>query len=171
MLVKHNLWDAKYHFKDNRIINYQGVFNYDIKGNVIIAKLKESASLGVIYITHGNVMKPGDEASIQCVVENVGNAPFVLQQLGLDSSGDIKTMYPYTKDVINYSGIYRSTSVSRQLRVSCDHHEEIKFKIYGLKIIEGKSNDYIYLPNISTLPEDKQPLLPPEGNYKEIQAL
>lgn len=26
----------------------------------------------------------------------------------------------------------------------------------------------VYLPNINTLPEDKQPLYPPEGDYKEI---
>ena len=27
----------------------------------------------------------------------------------------------------------------------------------------------VYLPNINTLPQDKQPLFPPEGDYKEIQ--
>ena len=38
----------------------------------------------------------------------------------------------------------------------------------------GESNHSIvsdvYLPYKNNLPEDKQPLLPPEGNYKEIQA-
>ena len=37
--------------------------------------------------------------------------------------------------------------------------------------IEEEGGDLVYTPSINTLPEDKQPLLPPEGNYKEIQAL
>ena len=45
----------------------------------------------------------------------------------------------------------------------------------GIQIMEYMitKDDFpdLYLPNINTLPEDKQPLLPPEGNYKEIQAL
>ena len=170
MIVKHNLWDVKYHFKDNEIINVRDDFDYVIKDDVIIAKLKESASAGLLVIKHSDVMEPGDEASIQCIVENVGDAPFDLEQLGLDSGQRIKTIYPHTREFINHAGIYRSPDISRQLRIMTRLHEEIKFKIYGLKIIGGESNDYIYLPNIKTLPKDKQPLLPPEGNYKEIQA-
>lgn len=171
MLVKHNLWDVKYHFKDNEITNFQNQFDYVIKDDVMIAKLKESEPSGLLIISHDNVMKPDDEASIQCIVENLGDAPFDLEQIGLDNSRRIKSIDPHTKELINYSGIYRPTDISRQLRIMSNHHEEIKFKVYGLKIIEGKSNDYLYLPNINTLPEDKQPLLPPEGHYKEIQAL
>ena len=37
--------------------------------------------------------------------------------------------------------------------------------------IEEEGGDLVYTPSINTLPEDKQPLLPPEGNYKEIQAI
>ena len=48
-------------------------------------------------------------------------------------------------------------------------YEVHKFKIN--KIIATREDSDIYLPNINTLPQDKQPLLPPEGNYKEIQAL
>ena len=35
--------------------------------------------------------------------------------------------------------------------------------------IEEEGGDLVYTPSINTLPEDKQPLLPPEGEYKEIQ--
>ena len=45
-----------------------------------------------------------------------------------------------------------------------------KIKVKLPKVTLGDADD-VYLPNINTLPEDKQPLLPPEGNYKEIQAL
>ena len=169
MLVKHNVWDANYHFGDNFIDNFKDGFDYVIKDNVIIAKLKESINSGLLIILHEEVMKPGSEGSIQCIVENLGDAPFDLQQLGLDNSRTVETIYPNTKQFINYSGVYREAGVSRQLRIFSNHHEEMRFKIYGLKIIEGKSNDYIYLPNIDTLSQDKKPLLPPEGEYKEIQ--
>lgn len=36
-------------------------------------------------------------------------------------------------------------------------------------LFEGEIGD-IFIPCIEDLPTDKQPLLPPEGNYKEIQA-
>ena len=42
--------------------------------------------------------------------------------------------------------------------------------IKALGFYKGEAPD-VYLPNINTLPEDKQPLLPPEGNYKEITPL
>ena len=169
MLVKHNLWDAKYHFKDNNIINYQDKFDYVKKDDVIIAKVKEGFPSGLLFILHNSVSKLGMEASIQCFVENLGDIPFNIEQMGLNEVRYIKTIAPHTKEFINYAGVYNGES--SQFRVFSNRYEEIKFKIYGLKIIEGEFNDYVYLPNINTLPEDKQPLLPPEGHYKEIQAL
>ena len=50
-----------------------------------------------------------------------------------------------------------------------DAYEVHKFKIN--KIIATHEDSDVYLPNINTLPQDKQPLLPPEGHYKEIQSL
>ena len=44
------------------------------------------------------------------------------------------------------------------------------YKIYNIKLEEG-TEATTYVPYKDNLPEDKQPLLPPEGNYKEIQAL
>ena len=44
------------------------------------------------------------------------------------------------------------------------------YKIYNIKLEEG-TEDTTYVPYKDNLPEDKQPLLPPEGNYKEILAL
>ena len=42
------------------------------------------------------------------------------------------------------------------------------YKIYNIKLEEG-TEDTTYVPYKDNLPEDKQPLLPPEGDYKEIQ--
>ena len=169
MLVKHNLWDAKYHFKDNKITNYEDRFNYVIKDDVIIAKVKENFTSGLLFIHHTSASKLGMKASIQCVVENLGDNPFNIEQMGLNKVRYIKTIAPHTKEIINYSGVYNNDSA--QLRISSNHYKEIKLKLYGLKIVEGESNDYIYLPNINTLPKEKRGFLPPEGNYKEIQAL
>ena len=55
-----------------------------------------------------------------------------------------------------------------------ENAEEAKNK-NGIQIVkymitnDGYSD--VYLPNINTLPKDKQPLLPPEGHYKEITPL
>ena len=50
-----------------------------------------------------------------------------------------------------------------------DAYEVHRFKIK--KIIATCEDSDIYLPNINTLPKEKRGFLPPEGNYKEIQAL
>ena len=42
--------------------------------------------------------------------------------------------------------------------------------IYGLGIYKDSPSE-VYLPNKKSVKPDKQPLLPPEGHYKEIQAL
>ena len=44
------------------------------------------------------------------------------------------------------------------------------YKIYNIKLEEG-TEATTYVPYKDNLPEDNQHLLPPEGNYKEIQAL
>ena len=44
------------------------------------------------------------------------------------------------------------------------------YKIYNIKLEEG-TEATTYVPYKDNLPEDKQPLLPPEGNYKEITPL
>lgn len=48
-------------------------------------------------------------------------------------------------------------------------YEVHKLKIN--KIIATREDSDVYLPNINTLPQDKQPLLPPEGDYKEIEPM
>ena len=44
------------------------------------------------------------------------------------------------------------------------------YKIYNIKLEEG-TEATTYVPYKDNLPEDKQPLLPPEGHYKEITPL
>ena len=48
--------------------------------------------------------------------------------------------------------------------------EDSVLRIDKVGCYKGEIPD-IYLPNINTLPKDKQPLLPPEGHYKEITPL
>lgn len=49
--------------------------------------------------------------------------------------------------------------------------ENEKLKIEIGKIKKEKDKEEIKRTNINTLPQDKQPLLQPEGDYKEIQAM
>lgn len=58
--------------------------------------------------------------------------------------------------------------VSKSLHVQV--LEDSILRIDNVGCYKGEIPD-VYLPNINTLPEDKQPLLPPEGNYKEITPL
>lgn len=61
-----------------------------------------------------------------------------------------------TSRVACYAGVKGSTSM-----ISADYTE--------IKIEKGDQMTP-YLPHKDNLPKDKQPLLPPEGDYKEIQA-
>lgn len=51
-----------------------------------------------------------------------------------------------------------------------DYNKSYEIKVINFIVTEGGFAD-IYLPNINALSKDKQPLLPPEGDYKEIQPL
>lgn len=51
-----------------------------------------------------------------------------------------------------------------------DFNELHAIKIIDFMITKDGYSD-VYLPNINTLPQDKQPLLPPEGDYKEIEPM
>ena len=51
-----------------------------------------------------------------------------------------------------------------------DYNKSYEIKMINFIVTEGGFAE-IYLPNINTLSKDKQPLLPPEGQYKEITPL
>ena len=42
---------------------------------------------------------------------------------------------------------------------------------YEVELVEGDIGNKVFIPSKSSLEPSKQPLLPPEGNYKEIEAL
>ena len=51
-----------------------------------------------------------------------------------------------------------------------DKTHNIGAEFYNISIVKGDGVD-IYTPNINNLPKEKRGFLPPEGHYKEIQAL
>ena len=64
-----------------------------------------------------------------------------------------------------------SLSRGATLRISSIANKEDWHEIVLHKYMAASSPIDIYLPILKAIPEDKQSLLPPEGNYKEIQAL
>ena len=64
-----------------------------------------------------------------------------------------------------------SLSKSDTVRMNSINNKEEWHEIALHKYMVASNPIYIYLPMKKLIPEEKQPLLPPEGNYKEIQAL
>lgn len=122
--------------------------------------LKQESYTGSLF---GNELSLEGNDYGKVVFENLGNLPISIG--GLNESFTIEpnskkvvkitknksAFWVYTANGYNYKG---------QLQV---------LKLSQLMVTNELVN--IYLPNISTLSEDKQPLLPPEGNYKEITPL
>lgn len=75
------------------------------------------------------------------------------------------------KQVKNEGNFYYIIERGDQVRppLHLDVREKTILNVYHIGVYKGEIPD-VYLPNVNTLPTDKQPLLPPEGEYKEIQA-
>lgn len=73
-------------------------------------------------------------------------------------------------EVKNEANFYYVTARGDEVRplLHLNVLEQTILNVYHIGVYKEEIPD-VYLPNINTLPEDKQPLLPPEGNYKEIQ--
>ena len=97
-----------------------------------------------------------------------GRCGFIVRKSGFPNS--YSTILPIENFVYKFK---YNKERQNEILVYSDVQEEthnIGAEFYNISIVKGDGMD-IYVPNINTLPEDKQPLLPPEGNYKEIAPL
>ena len=167
MLVRHNELDLT--IKD--VLDHTGqTSKYDIKylDNRLyakgIVKPDNKTFLGYPFDRYGDYYQ-------KFTIKNIGNAPLIVKNFFQNN------IYQENKVLLENESIEITKAPPKSGYVAWINILNIdEFdRTYALEIIDFMLTKDgfpdIYLPNKNTLPEDKQPLLPPEGNYKEIQAL
>lgn len=161
MLVKHNLWRL-YKFTDNELRTYKKG-QYEIKDGLIEAESLTNDNYAVIQsdvldivkgdtiiVSFNGTLKAGGKVAAR---NSTGHAIVIIDKIGVNK----------------YSFI--DTNAGPYYNLECYVTTLTKFNLSSIMINKGEKASDVYLPNINTLPEDKQPLLPPEGDYKEITPL
>ena len=158
MLVKHNL-STTLRLSDSKIRTWKSG-KYVVANGIVEAK------------TNTN-----DNFCIICDIDAGQKITGVLSfNVKLYNNSKISTRDSYGRDLNEFDkpGIYKvkwEPKTSRSFNIECYCNEIVKFNIDNIVLNKGEELSEVYLPNINTLPTNKQPLLPPEGNYKEIQPL
>ena len=110
----------------------------------------------------------GQEYTFSCEIDNIDGdkelnvwvypGPEILGRLKADNGRQAYTFKLSSENthIYLYLGIKNKTYGS--------------YKIYNIKLEEG-AEDTTFVPYKDNLPKDKQAIHPPEGNYKEMQAL
>lgn len=164
MLVKHNLSCLSIDTIFTQS-SQTSKYNIEYKDNRIFFKGKEkptnTAAFGYFYAHYKNCFS-------KFIIKNIGKpieieCPFINNE----ASGDVTL---YTGESVELSRQNVNDSVCTWINILNlnEFNEAYGIEIINFMISEGGFSD-VYLPNINTLSKDKQALLPPEGEYKEIQ--
>jgi len=171
MLVKHNIWyQANNHF-DLVFLNFEDATEYTKNQENIVGHLKDEYESGLLLFEY-NLKDCVDEGvTITMDIENSGEVPIYFQQQGFaELRRNIKTIKPREKTTVKIQGVYRNISFSRQLRFEIRDKGTFSFSFKNISAYKGYDVD-VQLPYVGNLPVDKQALLPPEGNFKEIKSI
>ena len=161
MLVKHNLSQETQMFKS--LWRSTGVTHdiCDLKqtNNEVSFKFKEDFNgVGVF----GSTLAINENNYGFVLAENKGTLPLSLSFTGVID----KVLKPGEKIIVKTNKEINTFWV--KLLSEYDYVGKLqKLKVSQLMVSDEPVD--IYLPHKDNLPEDKQPLLPPEGDYKEIQ--
>lgn len=158
MLVKHNLLLNGGRLQSPEYVYDKTMANISVKGNrVYVIDLRTSMA---------GFTKDGLKES---TLELNNDSTYYIGFFGrVDGNIDIYkgTYKPYkSKGNFNYIEM-KGGEVKGPLHIRSYHGANVILE--RLCLFEGEIGD-IFIPCIKDLPTDKQPLLPPEGNYKEIQ--
>ncbi|WP_276862540.1 hypothetical protein [Anaerococcus tetradius] len=160
MLVKHNLRKETNYFKSFWASSgiTREVWDFEINNNIIKFKLKKKNNEGSLFGSELNL----EENSYGFIIfENQGTLPIRIG--GLDNLIELQ---PGSKKI----GKLTSNKSSYWLYLLNNYNYEGKQQVLKLsQLMVTNENVNIYLPHKDNLPTNNQPLLPPEGNYKEIQ--
>ena len=112
----------------------------------------------------------GQEYTFSCEIDNIDGGKELDVLAFPDSGAPIRRKLKADNGRQAYTFKLISENTHIYLYLGIKEKTNGSYKIYNIKLEEG-TEDTTYVPYKDNLPEDKQPLLPPEGNYKEIQAL
>lgn len=159
MLVKHNICPF-YNFTDKEPRLYKSG-KCEIKDGMIEAESLTDDNFGVIKDFETGISKDKDYTISFIGILESGKGVLVRDQAG--------TTFAKINDLSSrqYSLVYKA--ISDRLAFECYVTDFTRFNLISIIVNEGKKPSEVYLPNITTLSKDKQALLPPEGEYKEIQ--
>lgn len=159
MLVKHNL-SPFYDMSKTKVYFWsRGKYKGYVIDDVIIVEAEENPVYPNFRV---NLPINTDEKTIsQLTVSNVGNVDIIAKKKSWENCVVIRPGETKKCTFI--------TKVNETIEFSTPERSVAKFKAKASIINKGTELSDVYLPNINTLPEDKQPLYPPEGDYKEIQ--
>lgn len=160
MLVKHNLCPF-YKFTEKKPRTYNSG-RYEITDGLIVAESLTDDNYAVIQSIEQGITKGVEysvsfigylESGTNVLVQDSVGTPFKL----IDKIGSFKynAFYIASRDYLSFE---------------CYVTDLTRFNLTSMIVNKGQQLSDVYLPNVNTLSEDKQPLLPPEGDYKEIQA-
>lgn len=162
MLVKHNV--STIPLEKFLIGAWRSSEYYERKYDGDILKFRSTISEGSgdAYAVTFNENEAGDFVYME--LENLGGDPIRISIENVISGWYVSVIQPKQKIIICQKLTSKATLRFRALQNLMDWHI---LKCNAFSVTKGETD--VYLPNIDTLPTDKQPLLPPEGEYKEIQ--
>lgn len=167
MLVKHNYSELSI---QNILNSGSQTSKYDIEyiGNCIqfkgVTKPVNAGVFGVSYSKYKNYYT-------KFKIKNIGDELIMVENLYQNNT--LKANKVLLKDEsveISRENVADGTWTWININNLSDFDKIHVIKIVDFMITKDGFAD-IYLPNINTLPKEKQSLLPPEGDYKEIQPM
>ena len=159
MLVKHNLAYNK-GLESPKYVGYKDRFNFKLEG-------------GSFYVENSYTSFAKFLIDEVYHVDNLEANHFLGFHGQLEGYCALRTSDTLTYLKVKNKGNFYYIEATGDKIIKPLHVEVLEgtvLRIDNVGCYEGEIPD-VYLPNINALPKDKQPLLPPEGNYKEIQAL
>ena len=163
MLVKHNLFTETTTQFVSGVWRASSQYRYSVKDNIITfsASSDQTTSLSALGVT---IKDKDKNLNYLIEVDNLSD-----KEIKISTGNDKKVaiVKAHKKGVL-----YFNTSEAYIFAIDVtelDTTTTFKIKINSVMVSDEPVD--IYLPHKENLPKDKQPLLPPEGHYKEIQAL
>lgn len=165
MLVKHNLTGSN--VSDVLYYTSQAQFyNIERRGNTISYKgVRRPNSVYILGYDYRNYK----DNYTKMIIKNTGVNTIIIEGVYKNNvrQSDI-TLLPGEYTEISRKNVGDGSCTWVRILNIDDYNKSHEITIINFMITKDSFSD-VYLPNINTLPEDKQPLLPPEGDYKEIQ--
>ena len=171
MLVKHNFWSGIDNLAKTNFNNYENRADIKIDGDYISGQIKPGFEDALIILQREFEELYDEKVTMSMNIANLGGIPLYFQQQGFNGLQlNVRTIRPGDRVNVKIQGLYEKINYSRQYRFYIKDTGYFNFSCKHISIYKGHGAD-IYLPHKDNLPTNKQGLLPPEGEYKEIQAL